>query len=353
MPFNNLGGYAQMLARMQGQNQMQIPGFMPPIQPMAAPPVAPEPMQQVPGAPVPQVDNQPGFLDKITGLVSNPAQAGDITDGQQDIRKWIIPMAMMQYGAAMQAPPEQRGAILAKLPGTIVSLMQQQELAKYRGKVLNERAARYDPLAKITLEETKQAGREKLQAMRDELQTKIQGMRDSQLDKRLSAQDERQLRMFEQQAAMLDARLGFQESQQNQRFNQQQSMQDQRLSTPRPRAEVDPEVKRDKYAKRFLSLSEKLDDAKTQDEKDRLINEIRAIPGVNEIPGKPQGPGLPILPTWAGGYQEATPPKFTMDRGGAGGSPKPSGFQGPGYYRVKGAKTAVRTQEEYDRLMGK
>lgn len=163
MAFEDLGGYAKLMAMLQGQGQGQILSMIPnqsmsqtsfpgqevpppaaiqnmsPESLMGAPAMQQSPLTPMPGAPVPAgapapEPTQPGIWDKISGLFSSSAQAGD---KPADNSKWIIPaMAMMHFGAALQAPPEQRGAIMAQLPGNITSLMQQRELAKYRDATL-------------------------------------------------------------------------------------------------------------------------------------------------------------------------------------------------------------------------
>lgn len=82
---------------------------------------------------VPQTLSVPGIVPKTNNAIA-PTESGGIWDKIKGVvskdKLPMVGMLLSQYGAAMSAPPEQRGAILARIPGNIALIKVAQEKAK-------------------------------------------------------------------------------------------------------------------------------------------------------------------------------------------------------------------------------
>jgi hypothetical protein len=82
---------------------------------------------------VPQTLSVPGIVPTTNKAIA-PTEGGGIWDKIKGVvskdKLPMVGMLLSQYGAAMSAPPEQRGAILARIPGNIALIKVAQEKAK-------------------------------------------------------------------------------------------------------------------------------------------------------------------------------------------------------------------------------
>jgi len=188
-----------------------------------------------------------------------------------------------------------------------------------------------DPTA---IEDKKQAGREKLQQMREGLQIKIQAMRDNRLNRQLTAMEERQLRSFENQAKLLDKRL---EAQKNKP-----------LTTSQERANAEIDEARVTLDQKGLSKEDILKATQS------TLSTGRDNPNFN--------PAIAKLVNTSRRRKYGDDPDFskyawlpTLGKGGGNGRGEVdlSGFKGPGRYKINGKIVAVRSLEDFKNFMGK